>query len=227
MHTADRLVLAGTLGCLCTVLMAPARLHAGSAPFQLKLSSADHELISLPAGSAQQLVLDQDDPPASEPQEHQEPLGASGTGVFTITGAYVNDLGSIQSGQLHLGAHWFIHDGLSIGAQLELAGFSQPGQDTLAGGVDLLIRWHFIRTCRFTIFGEIGCGLLYARHPVPPGGTNWNFTPQAGGGVTWRLDDRLHLVAGLRWYHISNAQTGSSNPGMNAVQVYAGLGIEF
>jgi hypothetical protein len=34
-------------------------------------------------------------------------------------------------------------------------------------------------------------------------------------------------MAGARWYHISNANTGESNPGRNSLQIYGGVSFPF
>ena len=54
-----------------------------------------------------------------------------------------------------------------------------------------------------------------------------NFTPQIGFGGTVRIDDRLRLMAGVRWFHVSNGQTADSNPGVDMIAGYLGLTMPF
>lgn len=100
------------------------------------------------------------------------------------------------------------------------------GEDAVAGEVNLLWRKHFWQIDRWTIFGEAGAGFIYADHNLPGEGhgTNWNFTPQFGAGVTYRLKEHVHVVAGVRLFHASNAglQGEDRHPGSNALMGYVG-----
>jgi hypothetical protein len=103
---------------------------------------------------------------------------------------------------------------------------SGPGQDALAGELNLMFRKHFFGGDRWTFFGEAGAGLMYADHNLPGEGhgTQWNFTPQFGVGVTWKLDENWHLVAGVRAFHASNAGLAGDDrhPGSNALMGWVG-----
>jgi hypothetical protein len=65
--------------------------------------------------------------------------------------------------------------------------------------------------------------LLGSSSPVPAGGTNFNFTPSAGVGVTFDVWEGTRAYVSARWYHVSNAGTSSSNPGFNGLGLWAGL----
>ena len=56
-----------------------------------------------------------------------------------------------------------------------------------------------------------------------------NFTPQAGVGMGYLLDERTYLTAGARWHHVSNAfrKGDDQNPGSDGAMVYLGLMISF
>jgi hypothetical protein len=70
--------------------------------------------------------------------------------------------------------------------------------------------------------------MLSTNNPVPSGGSQFNFTPQAGIGVTIDVGERdARLVLGLKWHHISNASLYRDNPGRDSVEIYAGLTFPF
>ncbi len=58
-----------------------------------------------------------------------------------------------------------------------------------------------------------------------------NFEPlttlQGGVGFTYAFDGQQRFFAGIRWYHISNAQIFDSNPGRDSIYFYAGASLPF
>jgi hypothetical protein len=145
--------------------------------------------------------------------------------------------------QVHVGGGYFFIDGLSINLQLVGSflhshdvddsgedGDPHSGDDSGAGGLDALFRWHFLRDKeegRWSIFADAGAGIMVSSESFPADGSHFNFTPQAGLGGTLRLTDRLHLIGGVKWYHVSNAYTQDRNPGYDGVQGYLGVMIPF
>jgi hypothetical protein len=104
------------------------------------------------------------------------------------------------------------------------------GDDAVALNLNPKLRWHFIAEESYTLFLEAGVGLLIATDEVPEGGSEFNFTPQAGAGVTFPLSggpDRL--VVGVNWRHFSNANSFGSerNPGRDDVYAYIGVTFPF
>ena len=124
-----------------------------------------------------------------------------------------------------VGAGYYFADNLSV--NLALVGHDIQSPSAVAVEANLLLRWHVLTLDRFTLFLDGGVGLIYSDHELPNGGhgTHWDFTPQAGVGVTYRLDDHLHLLTGLRLFHASNANLNGSDRhcGSNALGAYAGL----
>jgi hypothetical protein len=72
-------------------------------------------------------------------------------------------------------------------------------------------------------------GIAVANRHVPGNGTSFNWIAQGGGGVLWRLGDRVHGVTGIRVFHLSNGglQGDHRNPDIEAIGGYAGLGWTF
>jgi hypothetical protein len=85
------------------------------------------------------------------------------------------------------------------------------------------LKWNFAQRGRLVPYFELGGGVLFTNHEVPPGTSSTNFTPGAAFGVHF-LTDRLTWSADVRYLHISNAGLSGFNPGINSVQVRLGIG---
>jgi hypothetical protein len=101
----------------------------------------------------------------------------------------------------------------------------QPGDDAVAASAGLLMRHHFLRWPRSTLFIDVGQSIFYGSDEVPPGGTHLNFAFRAGPGFTYQLRERAHLIGGMRYFHLSNARRRGAerNPSINGVEAYLGL----
>ena len=127
-----------------------------------------------------------------------------------------------------LGLQYFIVDGFAFAPELNLWGFSQDGDSVFGVSLDLVFQWHFMRRDTWSLFGDFGCGLLGTSSNVPAQGSEFNFTPQAGVGVTWDVGDAgRRAVVGVKWHHISNASLYRSNPGRDSILLYGGLSLPF
>lgn len=140
-----------------------------------------------------------------------------------LTGAF--DFDGTELAILDVGVQWFVADGVSAGIFGEGIYATQDLDDALGGGGGVLLRWHFLREERFTLFGEIGCGAVWFTDRVPPGGSDFNFSPRASIGASIALGGSARLDARVGWFHLSNAQTSEGNPGLDALAV--GLGLVF
>jgi hypothetical protein len=152
---------------------------------------------------------------------------AQGSWSLATYGSYTKNFTGEQAkmagGTVGLG--YYVWENVSLNA--EVSGFydQQSGQDSTISDLGILLRHHLICRGRFSFFADVGAGLSYANHPTPPGGTYFNFTEGVGLGATWRLDGNLHLIGGVRYFHLSNARLEgpSRNPSINATQGYVGL----
>jgi len=74
---------------------------------------------------------------------------------------------------------------------------------------------------------DVNGGVLYTEVPVPPLGTIYNWTFSFGPGVEFPLGDRLRLLAGGEYHHLSNAKGRSSphNESQNELRLWVSLGI--
>jgi len=68
-----------------------------------------------------------------------------------------------------------------------------------------------------------GAGFLYANRKVPPGETRHNFSLFVGLGLDIDISSRLQIAPEYRLHHVSNADTGPVNPGINAHTLVVGL----
>lgn len=92
-----------------------------------------------------------------------------------------------------------------------------------AGALDIVARWFpFPRSWQIEPFIEAAEGLLYANGRTPAGGTRFNFLTQAGLGLCFRANEQWSVVAGYRWFHISNAGLDEGNPAWNFNAVILG-----
>lgn len=112
--------------------------------------------------------------------------------------------------------------------------FAQDGPDAGGGSVNVDFRYYFLPwggpKDDWGVYAALGGGVLGSTNDVPVGGTEFNFTPRAGVGFSLRLGDGPErLTGGVRWQHISNANTEGNdrNPGSNALMVYLGVTFPF
>jgi len=154
-------------------------------------------------------------------------FGAAGSWRWQILGGGGIGTDSISNAQFGVGVSWFVVDDLSIDVQVNADYFNQPGPSAWGGDVELLFRWHFLARDTWSLYVDGGCGLMWTSHDVPPDSASFNFIPQAGAGVTWEIAEDTRLMLGARWFHVSNANTGSPNPSYDGVFAYAGVSFGF
>jgi hypothetical protein len=142
-----------------------------------------------------------------------------GTGLGDVTNRHV------QMGGLDTGVGLYVFDTVAIQMNLTGYGFSEGRSDGAAVGITLGIRHHILNINNNSIFLDVAGGEIEASNNLPYGGTHLNNTIQFGIGVAHPLAENLSLVAGVRYYHISNASSegGDRNPSVNAIQGVVGL----
>lgn len=128
----------------------------------------------------------------------------------------------VYAGNIGLG-HYIIDD---FSLNLQAAGyFVDHARDTGGGGVDMLFRWHPFYGRAWSLYMDGSPGFIYTRKTLRDPGTHFNFTVQGGMGATYKLTGRLHSMAGIRWFHISNARIRGKNRnvGFDSPMFYLGL----
>lgn len=169
---------------------------------------------------------------AMPPERVARPFGFAGSTFLSAGGGWAWDFGDTTDGMGWIGWSLFLADELEF--RVEGAGwyFNQPGDNSGAVSVVMLIHWHPLHDECFTwsIFGEVGIGILAAFDEVPDGGTGLDFAPRVGAGYTRRIaDDGTRLEVGVRWRHLSNGRIegDARNPAVDSIQVFAGVIIPF
>ena len=93
------------------------------------------------------------------------------------------------------------------------------------GGSPIGAQVNFVHFRRVEPFLTSGGGFLYFNHRMF-GATQFNFTAQLGGGVQlFSPSRRTALDVGYKYHHISNANLGNQNPGMDSHMVFIGISL--
>jgi len=70
---------------------------------------------------------------------------------------------------------------------------------------------------------EIGTGPMWSNRRVPAATSRFNFSSQAGFGLTINPDSKRAWMIGYRFSHISNGGTAQRNPGLNVHSMLIGV----
>ena len=95
----------------------------------------------------------------------------------------------------------------------------QRGADAFLLGITWGIRSRFLKRQRWAAYWEFEVGISKSDAFTPPGGTRFNYLALGGAGVTRRLSRHAHVLAGLKWIHVSNNGLAGRrrNPDIEAV----------
>ena len=91
-----------------------------------------------------------------------------------------------------------------------------------AGGSPIGAQINFLYSHRLQPFLTSGGGFLYFNRPMF-GATQFNFTAQLGAGVQVFTSRHHSIDFGYKYHHISNANLGNINPGMDSHVVFLGM----
>ncbi len=105
----------------------------------------------------------------------------------------------------------------------------QRGIDAMFLGVTWGVRGRVYRRPRFSVYLEFDVGISKADVFTPPGGTRFNYLALGAAGVTTKLSSSTHVLAGVKWVHISNNSLAgrSRNPDIEAVGPHIALLTRF
>lgn len=162
--------------------------------------------------------------PPPEPQGGG--YGAEGSTWLTVGAGWAPDFADENDFSLHLAWSQFLVKDVEFALEGAAWYFDQSEHDAFGGSASMIFRWHFVNTGDWTVFADVGVGMVASTDDVPDGGSSFNLLPRAGMGLTRRLgDDGTRLQLGLRWHHISNARIfgDGDNPARDRVMLYAGL----
>jgi hypothetical protein len=166
--------------------------------------------------------------PAAEFESHA-PRGTfqKGTKTFQSYGGYFNDLGpyDVEWGFASVGASYYFVDRMSLGLEVSGFGISQPDNNAAAGSLGIVFRHHLLDDGNSSLFVDVAAAAFDATDDTPTIGSQWNYVTQTGLGMTQRLGGDSHVMAGVRFTHLSNAdmEGDNHNPALNGVSFYLGL----
>jgi lipid A 3-O-deacylase PagL len=130
---------------------------------------------------------------------------------------------------LRAGLTYGLRDGLTLMAGSPLYYVAQRGTDGYAFGATFGVRGRVYRRGNVSVFLEVEVGVSESDTPVPPRGTRFNYLLLGGAGATIRLHPGVHLLAGMKWIHISNGGLAGRdrNPDIEAVGPHTSVLIRF
>jgi opacity protein-like surface antigen len=97
------------------------------------------------------------------------------------------------------------------------AHYYEPFSASAFGG-SLMLKYNFLSFGRWMPFWDGGAGMLWTdlAPRIPEQSTQFNFILQTGPGVSYFVSEHWAITGGIRFHHISNANIGDRNTGLNA-----------
>lgn len=88
-----------------------------------------------------------------------------------------------------------------------------------------MLKYNFLSFGRWIPFWDGRAGMIWTNLApwIPEQTTPCEFTLETGPGVHYLLTDTLALTGGVRYHHISKADIGERNTGINAILAYVGF----
>ena len=130
---------------------------------------------------------------------------------------------------INAGLTYGLREGLALTVRAPLYFVDQRGIDAFLFGVTGGVRGRIYQYRSVAFFLEVDVGISESDRTVPPGGTRFNYLAMGGGGATVRLRPGLHLLAAMRWTHVSNGGVAGRdrNPDIEAVGPQLGVLVGF
>jgi len=106
------------------------------------------------------------------------------------------------------------------------AHYFKPFGASAAGG-SLVFKYNLLSFGRWMPYWDFGLGMLWTNLAprIPEQSTQFNFVMESGPGLHYFATERVALTIGVRFHHISNADIGDRNLGLNSVLAYAGISV--
>jgi Lipid A 3-O-deacylase (PagL) len=177
-----------------------------------------------------------DDPDGFRVIWDREPADSPFSQGSWVAMTYGSAIRGFSPDNVHMyGAHasigYYVMDNVSMnfeatsyyGTHLASPGVANEGV-FYGGSVESILRCDLIHYGKWSAYVEGGIGFSELSKSVPTGGTNYNFVLTAGFGLSKSLGESCSLMAGCRWFHLSNgAFFTSKNPGFDSLMVYSGF----
>lgn len=149
----------------------------------------------------------------------------SGLTVFASSGRAVVINGSREIGMRSIGIRWsrrwspagsgWLRGNPTLSVELIPVMTFDQDPEAWAPALNLVYEHRLLAAGGLHPVVRAGAGILYASREVPPGETRLNFSLLVGIGVDFDISKRIQLAPEYRLHHVSNANTGPVNPGIN------------
>jgi hypothetical protein len=166
--------------------------------------------------------------PASEPQDvfakgrwRAEFFAQAALEAWNYNPSHEELFGLVQ------GVSYGLREGLVLIARQRLTYISQRRNDSRILGLTVGLRRRIYQGGRTSGFLQFDVGISDAAVATPPGGTRFNYLAIGGGGLTIRMNSRVHAIALIDVIHISNAGIAGHdrNPDIEAIGSSLGISI--
>jgi opacity protein-like surface antigen len=97
----------------------------------------------------------------------------------------------------------------------------------VAAGVGLLLRYNVLRWQPFAPYLQAGGGILDLEFDLADQDDGLTFSAEAGAGLCYPISPHVSMDAGVRFHHISNANSHLPNGGIDSLQLMLGLAYHF
>jgi opacity protein-like surface antigen len=97
----------------------------------------------------------------------------------------------------------------------------------VGAGVGVLLRYNFLRWQPFEPYLQAGAGVMDLAFGLADQADGLAFTPEGGVGFCYLISPNVSMDAGVRFHHISNANTQLPNGGIDSIQFMLGLAYHF
>lgn len=125
--------------------------------------------------------------------------------------------------------HVFHHitNTVAIGAGANLSTWLIPGADAYSAEVESVLRIY--PDAASPLFLDFSGGYQQSTEPVPPGGTEWNYTFGFGPGFEFPMGRGSSLMIAANYHHVSNAlgRENERNPSQNEARLWIGYAWNF
>lgn len=130
-------------------------------------------------------------------------------------------IGMVVTEELRAG---LLSGNIELAVEPLFARYTKPFPAEAAGGAWVL-KYNLLSFGHWVPFWEAGAGMLWTNLAprIPEQSTPFNFVLETGPGVHYFLTRSTTVTGGVRYHHISNADIGQRNTGLNAVLPYLGL----
>jgi len=124
-----------------------------------------------------------------------------------------------------MGKGWFASN-LELLLEPLYAHYYRPFTASAAGG-SLVLKYNFLSFGRWMPYWDLGLGMLWTdlAPRIREQSTTFNFVLESGPGVDYFVTEKVAVMVGVRFHHISNAGLGDRNLSLNSILAYTGVSV--